>query len=150
MKWFFCLQINTKVFCTMMLSFWIGITKLTQSTQITTLQYLCNISRRIGRMKLIFCLQIINIKDFFKLMLSFQVCVTSHAQITQNNKFVISLQYLQKEVSDEVDFLHADNHENFLQMNDMIVVGGWSSIPKIPKITSLQYLCNISKKLREE
>ena len=30
--------------------------------------------------------------------------VTSHAQITQNNKFVISLQYLKKEKSDEVDF----------------------------------------------
>ena len=27
-----------------------------------------------------------------------------HAQITQNNKFDISLQYLKKELSDEVDF----------------------------------------------
>ena len=33
-----------------------------------------------------------------------------HAQITQNSKFAISLQYLNKEVSDEVDFLHADRH----------------------------------------
>ena len=74
------------------------------------------------------------------------MCVASHAQITQNKKFVISLQYLQKQVSDEVDFLHADKHQIFLQMNDMIVDGGWSSIPKIPKITGLQYLCNISKK----
>ena len=78
------------------------------------------------------------------------MCVASHAQITQNKKFVISLQYLQKQVSDEVDFLHADKHESFLLMNDMIVDGKWSSIFKIPKITILQYLFNISKKTREE
>ena len=29
-----------------------------------------------------------------------------HAQIVQNNKFAISLQYLKKEMSDAVDFLH--------------------------------------------
>ena len=49
-----------------------------------------------------------------------------HAQITQNNKFAISLQYLTKEVSDEVDFLHAEEHEGFLQVNAMI-------LPKFPK-----------------
>ena len=38
-----------------------------------------------------------------------------HAQIFQNNKFSISLQYLKKEVSDEVDFLHSDKYENYLQ-----------------------------------
>ena len=32
------------------------------------------------------------------------VCVVRHVQITQNNKFDISLQYLKKELSDEVDF----------------------------------------------
>ena len=37
-----------------------------------------------------------------------------HAQIAQNNKFAISLQYLKKEVSDEADFLHADKHESSL------------------------------------
>ena len=35
-------------------------------------------------------------KDFFKLVLSFSVCVAKHAQTIQNNKFVISLQYLKK------------------------------------------------------
>ena len=34
-----------------------------------------------------------------------------HAQITQNDIIDISLQYLKKEVSDEVDFLHANKHE---------------------------------------
>ena len=46
-----------------------------------------------------------------------------HAQITLNNKFPISLQYLQKELSDEVDFLHADKHENILQVDSMILMG---------------------------
>ena len=73
-------------------------------------------------MKLIFCLQV-NIKDFFKLILSFSVCVAKHAEITQNNKFAISLQYLKKEASDEVDFLHADKHESFLQTDTMIFEG---------------------------
>ena len=39
-----------------------------------------------------------------------------HAQITQNNKFAISLQYLEKELSDKVDFLHADKHQSFLKV----------------------------------
>ena len=43
-----------------------------------------------------------------------------HAQITQNNKFAISLQYLKKHVSDENDFLHANKHESFLQIDSMI------------------------------
>ena len=40
-----------------------------------------------------------------------------HAQIILNSKFAISLQYFKKEVSDEVDFLHADEHESFLQID---------------------------------
>ena len=46
-----------------------------------------------------------------------------HIQITQNNKFAISLEYLKKEVSDEVDFLHADKHESLLQIDTMILIG---------------------------
>ena len=72
--------------------------------------YLCNISKKALRMRLIFCLHI-NLKGFFKLILSFQVCVASHGQITQSNNFAISLKYLKKEVSDEVDFLHAVSYK---------------------------------------
>ena len=90
-------------------------------------------------MKLILCLQI-NIKGFFKLILSFQVCVwllimpkhthmhESLLQIydmilmgmvkqSQNSKFAMSLQYLKREIRDEVGFLHADKHQLFLQVN---------------------------------
>ena len=56
-----------------------------------------------------------------------------HAQITQNNKFAISLQYLKKEVSDEVDFLHADKHESFLQIDTMIFNGNGQAFPKFSK-----------------
>ena len=41
----------------------------------------------------------------------------------QNNKFAISLRYFKKGVSDEVDFLHADKHERFLQIDTMILMG---------------------------
>ena len=75
----------------------------------------------------------IEIKDFFNLILSFLVYVARHAQITQNNKFAISLQYLKKEVSDEVDFLHADKHESFLQIDTMIFDGDDQIFAKFPK-----------------
>ena len=48
--------------------------------------------------------------------------VARHAQITQNKKFFISLQYIIREVNDEVDFLHADKHENLLQIDTMILM----------------------------
>ena len=46
-----------------------------------------------------------------------------HAQNTQNNMFAISLQYLKKEMSVEVDFLHADKYESLLQIDSMILMG---------------------------
>ena len=36
-----------------------------------------------------------------------------HSQSTQINKFVISLQYLKKEVRNGVHFLHLDKHQSF-------------------------------------
>ena len=45
----------------------------------------CNISRKKLMMKFVFCLQI-NIKVLYKLILSFWVCATRHAQSIQNKK----------------------------------------------------------------
>ena len=42
--------------------------------------------------------------------------IVKHSQSFQNVKFAISLQYLQKQVRDEVDFLHADKYQSFLQV----------------------------------
>ena len=39
---------------------------------------------------------------------------------TQNNKVAISLQYIKKEVSDEIGFPHVDKHEIFLQIGSDI------------------------------
>ena len=72
-------------------------------------------------MKFIFDIEI-NMEVFYMLMLSFWVCVTRHAQSTQNNQFAISLQYLKKDVSDELDFLHADKHKGLLQIDTMTLM----------------------------
>ena len=40
-----------------------------------------------------------------------------HSTNSQNTKFSMSLQYLVKEVRDEVDFLYADKHQSFLQVD---------------------------------
>ena len=82
------------------------------------------------------------------------MCVGRNTQITQNNKFAISLQYLEKEASDEIDFLDVNKYESFLQVdfNTFLVsicykvILSWSSIQKVLKVTSLQYFYNISKK----
>ena len=58
------------------------------------------------------------------------MCETRHTQITQNSKFAISLQYHNKELSNEVAFSQADKHERW----------AWASIPKVPELVSLQYL----------
>ena len=60
------------------------------------------IKKKKGGMKLIFCMQIY--KPFCKLILSILVSMASLAQSTRNNKFAKSLQYLEKEVRDKVDF----------------------------------------------
>ena len=78
-------------------------------------------------------------------MLSFYVYVARHFPITQNSKFVASLQYLNKEVSDEADFCMQINIKvSYKCYYDLW--WGWLSILKIPKIACLQYLYNnISK-----
>ena len=75
------------------------------------------------------------------------------AIFSQNRKFVITLQYLKKEVRDEVDFLHADKRQSFLQV-DFSTLGSKVSykvvlsllMGMIRQVTSLQYLYNISKR----
>ena len=67
-----------------------------------------------------------------------------HVHITQNNKFAISLQHLnKKEVSDAVDFLHADKHESLLQTDTIILmetVKYFRSFQNSKFAISLQYL----------
>ena len=83
-------------------------------------------------MKFIFGMQI-NIEIFYRLILSFRVCVARHAQITRNNKFAMSLQYLKENVKDEVDFLPADKHQSVLQIHTIILGVGGQACPNYPK-----------------
>ena len=67
-------------------------------------------------------------KVSYKLILLFLVDVAKDVRSTQNNKFAISLDYLRKEGRDEVDFLHVDINQTFLQVE----------VIKILKVTSFQ------------
>ena len=69
--------------------------------------------------------------------------VTRHAYITQNNKAAFSLQYIKKKWA-MLTFSHVDKHKSSLQINTDIW-WGWSSISRVPKISSLQCLYDISK-----
>ena len=50
-----------------------------------------------------------------------------------NNTFAISLQYLKKKASDEVDLLHTYKHESFLRIDTLVFDGGGQAFPKFPK-----------------
>ena len=75
--------------------------------------------------------------------------MAKHVHITQNNKFAISLQYLKKEVSDEVDFLQT-SMKACLQIDTMILmrmIKHSQSSQNIKFAISSQYL---KKEVREE
>ena len=49
-----------------------------------------------------------------------------HPQSSQNSEFAMFLQYLKKEVKDEVDFWHADKHQSFLKVFfNTLGIKGW-------------------------
>ena len=88
----------------------------------------------------------IYVNIFNKLTVSFLLFIARYAQSTQNSKFVICLQYLKKEGRNKFDFLHADKHENFLQVDPINLGGHGQACPNYPKITSLQSPCDTSRK----
>ena len=75
----------------------------------------------------------INIKVFYKLVVSVFLLIARHVQSTQNSNFVISLQYLNNEGRYEVDFLHADKHETSLQVDIINLGGHGQACPNYPK-----------------
>ena len=77
----------------------------------------CNISRKKWMMKCIFGMQI-NVKVFFKLILSFWVCATRHAQSTQNKKLPY-LCNISRKAWGWSWFLPVDKKESFLQVNSI-------------------------------
>ena len=61
---------------------------------------------------MIFCMKT-NIQVFYKLLVLFVLVIASHAQTTQDIKFVVSLQYLYKDGRDEVDFFACRQTSNY-------------------------------------
>ena len=121
LKLIFCLQMNLKVFYKLIGSLSVCLVRHAQSTQ--------------NKVYNIFVISQGNVKDELDLLptdkhqrflqiaiIIVGVCVTRHAQIIQNNKFAISLQYIKKELGNEVDFLHADKYESLLQIDSMILM----------------------------
>ena len=53
-------------------------------------------------------------------------------------------------MSDTIDFLHADEDENLLQIDTKIFWCVWSSIQKVSKKAGLQCFYNIPKKVRDK
>ena len=45
------------------------------------------------------------------------------SKLSRITSYSFFLQHLKKEVSDEVDFVHADKHESLLQIDIMILIG---------------------------
>ena len=56
-----------------------------------------------------------------------------HSQITQSNKFAISLQYLKKEVRNGGHFWHADKRQSFYKLVFSFLIK-WPDMFKIPQI----------------
>ena len=92
--WFYvCRQINIRVsYC---LRYAWSVPKIPKVPKTTNFQYLFNISRIRWEINMIFGAKI-SIKVFYRLVGSFLLTIVSNTQSTQNNKFVISLQYLKK------------------------------------------------------
>ena len=65
-------------------------------------------------MQLIFCMQDESLLQIDTMILMEMV---KFSQSSQNSKFAMSSQYLKKEVRDEINFLHPDKHQSFLQVH---------------------------------
>ena len=70
---------------------------------------------------MIFCMKI-NIKVFYKLVVSFLLVIARHAQGAQNSRFVILLQYLKKEGRNEGDFYMQINFKLSYKLIPLILV----------------------------
>ena len=124
MKYICGMQINIDVFQKLLLSFWVCIARLVSKiSEVSKIRsfYIFAISPAKHGMKLRFGLQV-STKVFSKLIVSLWVCKARHTKSTQNNMFAISFQYFKENTKDEVDFLPANKHKRFLQI-DTIILG---------------------------
>ena len=148
-SWFFACIWSSKVSSNWYYHFRCVLPGTPKLPKITSFLFPYNILGKKWAMKLIFCTQMSK-KVSYKLI---QWFLMGMAIFSQNRKFVITLQYLKKEVRDEVDFLCADKHQSFLEV-DFSTLGNKVSykvvlsllMGMIRQVTSLQCLYNISKR----
>ena len=87
---------------------------------------------------------------FYNMIVLLWVCVARHVQGTQNNRAAISLQYLKKNVEDEVDFSPANKHQGFLQI-DTIILGVCGEVcPNCPISKFAMSLKYLKREVRDE
>ena len=109
--------------------------------KITSLQYLCNISRKMWKMRLTDKRQRFLQIDTVIFKKSDQAC----PNYSNQSWFAIPLQYLKEDVSDEVDCFR----QTSIKVSYKLILWFWwgcSSISKVPEVVSLECLCNISKR----
>ena len=105
--------------------FWKKWPSIPKVQKIAKLQCLYNMSKKKLEINLIFLhankhqsslkvhLNTLGIKISSKVVLSLLMGMINHSQSTKSSKFIISLQYLKKEVKDGVHFFHANKHQSF-------------------------------------
>ena len=83
----------------------------------------------------------LGIKVSYKVILSLLIVIIKHSQSTQSNKFAIYLQYIKKEISNGIHFLHADKHQSFykLALSFLMEVDRHVQITQNRKSNFLQY-----------
>ena len=101
------------------------------------------ISQEKWMMKFIYNMQM-NIEIFYKLILSCSMCVTRHAQITQNKKFTYLCNISRKIWGIKLIFCLQINAKVLCKL----IVSLWICLARHAQITqqSLQNLCNVSRK----
>ena len=70
-----------------------------------------------------------------------------HSQSTQSNKFLISLQYLKKDVRNGVHFLHADKHQSFYKLALLFLMEETRHVQIIQNRNLIIFLQYIKKKV---
>ena len=85
------------------------------------------------------------IAAFYKLVVLLLLGVARRIHSAQNNKIVISWQFLKKKGRDEVHVLHVNQHHTILKTDIINLKCALPDLLEVPKIT-LQNLCNIVRK----
>ena len=91
----------------------------------------------------------LGIKVSYKGILSLLIGMIKHSQSTQSNKFVISLQYLKKEVRDGVYFLKAEKHQSFYKLALSFLMEVARHVQSTKNIKLIIFLQYIQKKVSQ-